>query len=84
MWRSIRSEMRQFANDRHGHGKLLRWLRTRAVACVIFEATGAYGRELGATAGTIGVAVRRVNPRHARRFAEATGRLAKTDRVSTR
>jgi len=74
-------ETRQFANDRRGHGKLLRWLRTRAVACVVFEVTGIYGRELERRLEIAGIPFARVNPRHARRFAEATGRLAKTDRV---
>ena len=74
-------ETNQFANDRRGHGKLLRWLGKRAVACVIFEATGAYGRELERRLEKSAVPFARVNPRHARRFAEATGRLAKTDRV---
>jgi transposase len=76
-------ETRQFGNDRHGHGKLLRWLRTRAVACVIFEATGAYGRDLERRLEQSALPFARVNPRHARWFAEATGRLAKTDRVPT-
>ncbi len=74
-------ETRQFANDRRGHGKVLRWLRTRAVGCVIVEATGSYGRELERRLDKSVVPFARVNPRHARRFAEATGRLAKTDRV---
>ena len=74
-------ETRQFANDRRGHGKMLRWLGKQAVACVVFEATGCYGRELERRLEKSAVPFARVNPRHARRFAEATGRLAKTDRV---
>lgn len=76
-------ETRQFDNDRRGHGKLLRWLRTRVVAGVVFEATGIYGRELERRLEKAGIPFAKVNPRHARRFAEATGRLAKTDRVPT-
>jgi len=76
-------ETRQFVNDRRGHGKLLRWLNKRAVACVVFEATGCYGRALERRLEKAAVPFARVNPRHARRFAEATGRLAKTDRVPT-
>ena len=76
-------DARQFANDQRGHGKLLRWLGKRAVACVVFEATGSYGRELERRLQQAAVPFARVNPRHARRFAEATGRLAKTDRVPT-
>ncbi len=74
-------DARQFANNRRGHGKLLRWLGKRAVACVVFEATGSYGRELERRLEKLALPFARVNPRHARRFAEATGRLAKTDRV---
>ena len=77
-------DARQFANDQRGHGKLLRWLGKRAVACVVFEATGSYGRELERRLQQAAVPFARVNPRHARRFAEATGRLAKTDRVDAR
>ncbi len=74
-------ETLQFGNDRRGHGKLLCWLKKRAVACVVFEATGSYARELERRLEKSAVPFARVKPRHARRFAEATGRLAKTDRV---
>jgi transposase len=47
----------------------------------VFEATGAYHRHLEAALAANGTAFAKVNPRQARRFAEATGRLAKTDRV---
>ena len=47
----------------------------------MFEATGAYHRNLEAALAANGTAFTKVNPRQARRFAEATGRLAKTDRV---
>ena len=47
----------------------------------MFEATGAYHRQLEAALGAGGIPFAKVNPRQARRFAEATGRLAKTDRV---
>ena len=48
---------------------------------VVFEATGAYHRSLEATLARHKHPFAKVNPRQARRFAEATGRLAKTDRV---
>ena len=48
----------------------------------MFEATGAYHRNLEAALAANGTAFAKVNPRQARRFAEATGRLAKTDRVA--
>lgn len=51
---------------------------------VVFEASGGYDRPLAEALETAGVAYARVNPRHAREFARATGRLAKTDRVDAR
>lgn len=53
-------------------------------ALVVFEASGGYDRPLVHALETHGVAYARVNPRHAREFARATGRLAKTDRVDAR
>jgi transposase len=53
-------------------------------ALVIFEATGGYELPLMLALEAEGVAYARVNPRHAREFAKATGRLAKTDRVDAR
>ena len=53
-------------------------------ALVVFEASGGYDRALVIALEAAGVAYARVNPRHAREFARATGRLAKTDRVDAR
>ena len=50
-------------------------------ALVVFEATGAYHRQMETAFAACAVPFVKVNPRQARRFAEATGRLAKTDRV---
>lgn len=50
-------------------------------ALVVFEASGGYERPLAEALGAAGVAYARINPRQAREFARATGRLAKTDRV---
>jgi transposase len=50
-------------------------------ALVVFEASGGYERPLAAALTRAGVPYARVNPRQARDFARATGRLAKTDRV---
>lgn len=46
---------------------------------LVLEATGGYERPLIAALESAGIAYVRVNPRHAREFARATGRLAKTD-----
>lgn len=59
---------RCFSNDAKGHRALL-------------EPTGAYHRALERALATAGLPVAKVNPRQARRFAEALGRLAKTDPI---
>ncbi len=48
---------------------------------VVFEATGGYERPLVEALEARGISYVRVNPRQAREFARATGRLAKTDKV---
>lgn len=50
-------------------------------ALTVFEASGGYERPLMAALDAAGAMRARVNPRQARDFARATGRLAKTDRV---
>ena len=74
-------QYKQFTNDNKGHKALVRWLGAFEVKLIVFEATGAYHRGLERFLGDRGVAYAKVNPRQARRFAEATGKLAKTDRV---
>lgn len=51
---------------------------------VVFEATGGYERPLADALAAVGIAYARVNPRQAREFARASGRLAKTDKVDAR
>ncbi len=48
---------------------------------VVFEPTGPYHRVLGLALLAAGLRLVKVNPRSAQRFAEATGVLAKTDRI---
>jgi transposase len=71
----------QVTNDRAGHQALIRWIGTGHLPLVVFEATGSYHRQLEAVLAASGIPFAKVNPRQARRFAEATGRLAKTDRI---
>lgn len=71
----------QVTNDKAGHKALIRWIGKADQPLIVFEATGAYHRQLEAALGASGISFAKVNPRQARRFAEATGRLAKTDRV---
>jgi transposase len=61
------------------------WVRALAPdVFVIFEATGGHERPLMEALGAAGIAHARLNPRHVREFARATGRLAKTDKVDAR
>src|SRR3546814_2370851 len=66
------------SNDAAGHRALLAWLAPHTIVRVVFEATGAYHRAFERRLATAGLAMAKVNPRQARRFAEATGKLAKT------
>jgi transposase len=72
---------RRFANDKRGHKALIEWLAERPADRVVFEPTGPYHRGVERALGESGVPFVKVNPRQARRFAEATGKLAKTDRL---
>ncbi len=79
-WLSKRKH-KQFANTKVGLRALIRWVREAEVSLVVFEATGVYHRLLEASLAVHDFPFARVNPRQARRFAEGTGTLAKTDRV---
>lgn len=71
---------RRFANDSAGHRAFLDWLGGSA-ARIVYEPTGAYHRSFERRLADAGCALVKVNPRQARRFAEATGKLARTDRL---
>jgi transposase len=73
-------EHRQFPNDRAGCAALIRWIGASAVR-VVFEPTGPYHRLFEASLVAAGIEAVKVNPRSSRCFAEATGELAKTDRI---
>jgi transposase len=72
---------RRFANDKAGHKAFLRWSAEKALERVVFEPTGPYHRAFERVLGLARAPFAKVNPRQARRFAEATGKLAKTDRL---
>ena len=80
-YRLLDNQSIQVENNKAGQKTLIRWIGKRNESLVIFEATGAYHRCLEVALSANGTAFAKVNPRQARRFAEATGRLAKTDRV---
>lgn len=73
-------ESRQFDNTKAGHKALIRWIGAET-ARVVYEPTGPYHRQLEVALASAGLPIVKVNPRQARRFAEATGKLAKTDRL---
>lgn len=72
---------KQFTNDSTGHKALIRWIKSMPVDRIVFEATGLYARDLERALSSAGLPAIKVNPRQARRFAEAVGTLAKTDAV---
>ena len=72
---------RRFANNKRGHKALLKWLAQTPAERVVFGPTGPYHRAFERALGAAGVPLVKVNPRQARRFAEAAGKLAKTDRL---
>ena len=71
-------ERRRFDNSKAGHKALIRWIG-ETPARVVYEPTGNYHRALERALAAAGMPIAKVNPRQARRFAEATGNLAKTD-----
>lgn len=63
---------------------LRRFARQAQGGHVVFEASGGYDRVVAEALERAGTVYSRVNPRQAREFARATGRLAKTDRIDAR
>jgi len=70
-----------FTNNEAGHAKVLRWLARKSVALLVLEATGGYEQACAVALAAAGLPVSVLNPRQARDFARAMGRLAKTDRI---
>jgi transposase len=70
----------RFANNAKGHRALIKRLAPLEVERVVFEATGAYHRLFERTLAEAGLPTVKVNPRRARQFCQAAGKLAKTDR----
>jgi len=71
---------RRFSNDKAGHKAFVDWAG-QPDKRIVYEPTGPYHRAFERRLAADGFALVKVNPRQARRFAEATGRLAKTDRL---
>ena len=67
-------------NNPEGHRALIKRLKGFDIDRIVFEATGAYHRLFQQAMVEVGLPWVKVNPCQARRFAQATGKLAKTDR----
>ena len=68
-------------NDEEGISQIITLLKQQPVALVLLEATGRYERHLASELLEAGFKVAVVNPRQARDFARALGKLAKTDKI---
>jgi transposase len=71
----------QIPNSKDGLDQLLASLPAQEVALIVLEATGGWEALAAGTLATAGLPVAVINPRQARDFAKATGRLAKTDAI---
>ena len=71
----------RFDNEIDGHTALITALQPLGPQLVVMEATGGYEAALACALQAAGLPVAVVNPRQARDYAKALGRLAKTDRI---
>jgi transposase len=70
---------RQFPNTAKGQRELIDWLGQWQIDRIAYEATGAYHRPLEQALADLPCV--KLNPARARRFAQAAGTLAKTDKI---
>ncbi|MBI1910358.1 MAG: IS110 family transposase [Deltaproteobacteria bacterium] len=69
------------SNDQAGIAHLVERLKAMSPEVVVLEASGGYEMLVVGAMGVANLPVARVNPRHVRDFAKASGRLAKTDKI---
>ncbi|HMB06645.1 MAG TPA: IS110 family transposase, partial [Isosphaeraceae bacterium] len=74
-------QVARHTNDPAGIAALVARLKPLSPALVVVEATGGPERPLVAALQVADIPVAAINPRRARDFAKALGRLAKTDRI---
>ncbi|WP_035539211.1 IS110 family transposase [Paraburkholderia hospita] len=72
------------SNKTDGFDTLLEELARHRVALIVLEATGGLEMAVACVLQAAGYAVAVINPRQARDFARAMGKLAKTDRIDAR
>ncbi|MGL6075275.1 MAG: IS110 family transposase [Fimbriiglobus sp.] len=75
------NQSRRFDNTPEGITELVQWLSPLAPTLILLEATGGYEHRAVAALSLTGLSVVLVNPKRARDFARAIGRLAKTDAI---
>ena len=80
----VDGEVHTFGNDDEGIEKVLGLMQGCRVERAVLEATGGYQRQLLAALIAKGVPAVAVNPRQAREFARAMGKLEKTDKIDAR
>jgi transposase len=78
------ADSRKCGNDPDGLGSLVVSLQSVQPALIALEATGGYERRAAAALRQAGWRVAVVNPTRVRRFAEAMGVMAKTDKIDAR
>ena len=71
----------QFSNNARGFGDLLEWIGQCCIDRIVYEPTGAYHRAMEDRLAAAGLPLAKINPLHARRFAQACGTRTKTDKV---
>src|SRR5262249_5037037 len=70
--------------DEAGHQQLCGRFTAAQPKLIVMEATGGLERDLALQLAAAGCEIRVINPRQVRRFAQAAGGLAKTDRIDAR
>jgi transposase len=73
-----------FNNDLKGFRALEKWLISIPITMIIFESTGRYHHALHVFLDSIGYQICVINPCRSRRFAQALGYLAKTDKADAK
>jgi len=74
----------RFDNTAEGHERLVAWAGSHQPQRIVLEASGGYELPVVAALASAGLPVIVVNPRQVRRFAQALGVQAKTDRIDAR
>lgn len=78
------TKVRRFDNDPQGIAKLIEWLGAWDVSRIVLEASGGYQKSALSALAAAELPAVAINPRQAREFAKAMGRLEKTDAVDAR